>query len=84
MPTLLLYTTLGCHLCEEAKALIEPLLPASGLCLEEIDIATDETLMQRYGVRIPVLAVADTPAELGWPFDTGQLRAFLAGLPLRA
>lgn len=77
MQTLLLYTTLGCHLCEEAKALITPLLQPFDLCLQEVDIADSDVLLQRYGVRIPVAVIAANRAELGWPFDTEQLRAFL-------
>ena len=72
-----LYTTLGCHLCEEAHAMLQ-YLQANGhpLEIESIEIADDENLMERYGIRIPVISLAD--AELGWPFNLEQLASFLA------
>lgn len=83
--TLTLYTTAGCHLCEQARLLIDKELAQEGdgdarrwqlvLC----DIADDEALVQRYGIRIPVLRRADNGEELGWPFDARMLAAFLAG-----
>lgn len=74
---LILYGTDGCHLCELAEALLAPLL-GSHSC-ELIDIVDSDALMERYGVRIPVLVRAADGAELGWPFAEGELREFLAG-----
>lgn len=71
---LVLYGTSGCHLCEEAQALLAAL---EGADWQEVDIAEDDSLLERYGVRIPVLVRADG-AELGWPFDAVMLKAFLA------
>ncbi len=72
-----LYTTLGCHLCEQAFALLHELRAELGLSIEPIEIADSDELIERYGVRIPVVTRADSVAELGWPFDAGQLKAFL-------
>jgi hypothetical protein len=77
MRVLYLYTTLGCHLCEQALELIEPLVGDSSFRLEAIDIADSDDLMTRYGIRIPVLRRPDIDKELGWPFDQQQLSAFL-------
>lgn len=79
--TLILYSTLGCHLCEQALELVTPLLGGQ-YQIEEVDIADSEELMDRYGIRIPVIAIAadDTGAgarEIGWPFDADQFSAFL-------
>ncbi|WP_070413036.1 glutaredoxin family protein [Pseudomonas lundensis] len=71
-----LFGTLGCHLCELAEAEVMPLV-AHGLLVELIDIADSEALVEAYGLRIPVLRRVDTGAELGWPFDTEQIVAFL-------
>lgn len=68
-----LYTTAGCHLCENAEHLLAQLLPADGV--ERIDIAEDDALIARYGTRIPVVVLAGR--ELGWPFSLLDLRAFL-------
>ncbi len=65
---LILYTTLGCHLCERAKDELWPVLGHFGWRLEEVDIADSDELMSRYGTRIPVVARSDNDAELGWPF----------------
>jgi hypothetical protein len=78
MRALYLYTTLGCHLCEQALELIEPLVGDSSFRLEAIDIAKSDELMERYGIRIPVLRRPDIDKELGWPFDQQQLSAFLS------
>lgn len=72
-----LYSTLGCHLCEQAKALVEQALGPAGGVWEEVDIAESESLVEAYGVRIPVLQNTQTGAELGWPFDLAQLQEWL-------
>lgn len=81
MPTekiLYLYTTLGCHLCDKAKQLSWPVLDHHGFRLEEVEIADDDQLMQRYSLRIPVVARADNASELDWPYDQQQLSDFLS------
>ncbi len=71
-----LYTTSGCHLCEQAKSLFWPCAQTLGLQLSEVDISTSEEMVERYGIRIPVLA-CHTGAEIGWPFDQQELLQFL-------
>ncbi len=77
MKELILYSTVGCHLCEQALALIEPVLSVQ-YQITEIDISESDDLVDRYGIRIPVVARADNGAEIGWPFDQQQFLAFLA------
>jgi glutaredoxin len=50
-----LYSRPGCHLCEAAKAAIDPLLAEFGATLHEINIDGDAVLTERYGWDIPVL-----------------------------
>ena len=50
-----LYTRPGCHLCEEAKSLIQPLLAEFGARLREVNIDTDPELQERYNVDVPVI-----------------------------
>jgi len=50
-----LYSRPGCHLCEAAKAAIDPLLAEFGAELHEINIDGDPVLTERYGWDIPVL-----------------------------
>jgi hypothetical protein len=74
-----LFTTLGCHLCEEAEAMIvseSSALPRA-LLIEAVDIADEAELVEAYGVRIPVLLRCSDDAELAWPFSASELRAFL-------
>jgi glutaredoxin len=70
---LVLYGTTCCHLCEEAEAVLH----AVGVEAEHIDIADDDVLLEKYGVRIPVVKRDDTGAELGWPFNDITLKQFL-------
>jgi len=50
-----LYTRPGCHLCEEAKAQIAPLLERAGARLREVNIDEDAELRERYNVDVPVI-----------------------------
>jgi len=53
-----LYTRPGCHLCDEAKTQIAPLLRRAGARLREVNIDADEVLRERYNVDVPVLFLA--------------------------
>ncbi len=68
-----LYGTKHCHLCDEAEAILRKI----GIEAVYVDIADDDMLIEKYGVRIPVLQRVDTGAELGWPFDTAAVSNFL-------
>ncbi len=57
-----LYTRPGCHLCEEAKAAIEPLIVEFGAKLREVNIEGDAVLEERYGRDIPVVFVGSRKA----------------------
>ncbi len=50
-----LYTRSGCHLCEEAKHAIAPLLAEFGAPLREIDVDADPILHERYTNDVPVI-----------------------------
>jgi glutaredoxin len=56
-PDVTLYSKPGCHLCEEAKSAIAPLLREFRATLREIDIEGDATLMERFGCEIPVIYI---------------------------
>lgn len=72
-PALVLYGTVGCHLCEQAQQIV---LTALGMSVSEVDIADSAEWLARYAVRIPVLQRLDTGAELDWPFGPGEVRRF--------
>jgi glutaredoxin len=50
-----LYTRPGCHLCEEAKQQIAPLLKEFSARLTEINIDEDPDLRARYDYDVPVI-----------------------------
>ncbi|RQW83958.1 MAG: glutaredoxin family protein [Methylococcus sp.] len=79
---LTLFGTDGCHLCDEAEQRIDSVLGELGLAakLHSIDIAEDDALLTRYGIRIPVLSHAGTNRELGWPFGGAELEKFIASV----
>jgi glutaredoxin len=58
-PRVTLYGKPGCHLCEEAQAVVEAVRAERDFDLIEIDITLDPRLHARYGERIPVLAIGD-------------------------
>jgi glutaredoxin len=50
-----IYSRPGCHLCEEAKAQIAPLLKAFDARLTEVNIDEDPELRARYDYDVPVI-----------------------------
>ncbi len=76
-----LYTRKGCHLCEEAKAQMAPLLREFGARLCEVDIDTDEKLRALYDFEVPVIFLGGRKVAKH-RLDLAQLRRHLerAGL----
>ena len=79
MLPLTLYTTSGCHLCEQAFQLYKAVGRSTALSVT--DIAFDEKLFFSYGVTIPVISYQNDNdeiiEELGWPFNESELSAWL-------
>lgn len=69
--------TVGCHLCEVAEQLIASTVDMQQYAIYQVDIADDDALVERYGVKIPVLLDLESKEELEWPFDQSQLLEFL-------
>ena len=53
MARLVLYSRPGCHLCDDARVVLERI----GEPFDEIDIDSDDELFKRYLERIPVVAL---------------------------
>ncbi|MCG8437088.1 MAG: glutaredoxin family protein [Pseudomonadales bacterium] len=70
-----LYTTVGCHLCDQARELLLMVNPSQEITA--VDVAEDDALIARYGERIPVLSREGK--ELAWPFGLLEVQAFLQG-----
>jgi Glutaredoxin-like domain (DUF836) len=66
----------GCHLCEDARAVVAAV--CADLCesFEEVDISTDASLMSTYGEQIPVTFVDGRQHDF-WRVDPVRLRAAL-------
>ena len=77
MASLILYGTTGCHLCEEAQAMVHQAL---GIALEMIEITDDPDLLACYSLRIPVLRHTATGTELDWPFEIEDVQQFYYSL----
>ncbi|WP_415890844.1 glutaredoxin family protein [Neptuniibacter sp. SY11_33] len=77
MRELELMGTVGCHLCEVAEQLIASSVDMQKYAIYQVDIADDDDLVERYGVKIPVLLDLESKDELEWPFDQSQLLEFL-------
>ncbi len=60
---LVLYSTDGCALCEQALDGLLSMPELSGLTLRVVDVATEDELLLRYGERIPVLRFADRETD---------------------
>jgi hypothetical protein len=73
----ILYTTQSCHLCELAEQVIVNAMGQQPYHLSHIDIVLDEVLMKKYSWTIPVVKIADTHHELGWPFDIHRFNQWL-------
>jgi glutaredoxin len=52
-----MYTRRGCHLCEQAWALLEPACRRHGFALSQVDVDADPRLAAEYGLDVPVVAV---------------------------
>ena len=57
MATVVLYARPGCHLCDDARVVIEAARAELAFVFEEVDIESDDALVRDYGLRIPVVAV---------------------------
>ena len=76
-PSVTLYVTSDCHLCEEAERLLRRLAREMGFRLELVDISSDSALYERYCLAVPVLA-ADGETVLSAPLDERGVREALA------
>lgn len=76
-PRVTLYAKPGCHLCEEARAVIERVCADLGTSYDEVDITTSTELMSVYGEQIPVTLVDGRQHDF-WRVDETRLRRALA------
>ncbi len=75
-----LYSKPGCHLCDDARAVVERVCADLGESFEELSILEDPALQERYGEEIPVTLVDGRQHDF-WRVDEARLRAALAAPP---
>jgi glutaredoxin len=67
----------GCHLCDDARAVIESVCAQLGERFDEVDITTRADLMAEYAEQIPVVFVDGGQHDF-WRVDPDRLRAALS------
>ena len=51
------YTKAGCHLCEEARDMLEDIAALTTYVLTEIDIRSNPALFEKYRYRVPEILI---------------------------
>jgi glutaredoxin len=72
-----IYGKPGCHLCDDARQVVEQVCAEVGTSYDEVDISTSPDLMEVYGEQIPVIFVDGRQHDF-WRVDPERLRAALA------
>lgn len=72
----------GCHLCDEARAILAPIAEEAGAVVVERDVDDDDALFARYSDLVPVVLV-DGVEQGYWRLDAARLRAALGLRPGR-
>jgi hypothetical protein len=68
----------GCHLCDDARAVVQTVLADHpDVAFEERSILDDPALMDAYAEEIPVVLIDDRVHTI-WRVDENRLRAALA------
>ena len=70
----------GCHLCDDARAVITSVCSDLGVGWDERSIDDDPELYDRYWEQIPVTLVDGAPHDV-WRVDPVRLRHALTGEP---
>ena len=68
-----LYGKPGCHLCDEARSVLEDVRAERPFELREVDVSSDPVLHRAYGERIPVVEVGGEEI-FEYHVDPGALR----------
>ena len=76
-----LYGRRGCHLCDDARAVIDRVCVDLGESFTEVDIDSDPALLDRFGEEIPVTFVDGAQHDF-WRVDETRLRAALGSPPV--
>jgi glutaredoxin len=75
-PRITLYSRPGCHLCDDARVVIEAVCAELGESYDEIDIDADPELRERFTDEVPVTFVDGKQHDF-WRVSPDRLRAAL-------
>lgn len=56
-PRVTLYTRRGCHLCQDAKAVLDRARALAAFTLDVVDIDDDPVLARKYNQEVPVIEI---------------------------
>jgi glutaredoxin len=73
-----LYSRPGCHLCDDARAVILGVRERVPFAFEEVDVSGSDALELEYGIRIPVVVI-DGEERFEIVVDPAELEAFVGG-----
>ena len=73
---IVIYSRKQCHLCDEAKAVVAPVALRRGLAIEVVDVDTDPSLVEKYGLEVPVVFVHGRKA-FKYRVDVAKLESLL-------
>jgi glutaredoxin len=71
-----LITRVGCHLCEDASALLQKLRAELGFGYDELDVDADRDRRNEYSDRVPVILI-DGKEHGYWRVEEDRLRKAL-------
>jgi glutaredoxin len=75
-PQVVFYTKAGCHLCEQAREMLDDIAAQAAYELTEIDIRSDPAVFEEYRYRIPVIIIDETTVLEGRIEYSELARAF--------
>ncbi|WP_312028591.1 glutaredoxin family protein [Cellulosimicrobium composti] len=79
-PPVLLYGRAGCHLCDDARAVVEAVCAEAGVAWAEVDVDApdaDPALREQYGEYVPVVTVGGVQQGF-WRVDARRLARAVA------
>ena len=76
-PRITFYSRVGCHLCDDARAVVARVCADLGESFVEVDVDSDPDLEDRFGEEVPVTFVDGRQHDF-WRVDPERLRAALA------
>lgn len=75
-PSVTLYTRSECHLCDEAKALLDKVADDVSFALKVVDVDSDSELAALYGHEVPVVLIGGRK-RFKYRVEEGRLRKLL-------